>query len=147
MIRLPDPLRARILAAAEAAYPEEGCGLLAGRDAADGTSVVTRLAESVNVADGDRRRTFEVDPKVRFDLMRTLEGDAGGERILGHYHSHPDHPAEPSATDLGMAFESDLVWLIVGVEAGRATALRGFRLNAAADGFEEIEVTTADPRS
>lgn len=146
MIRLAPGIRQRLQAAAEAAYPEEACGLVVGRDTADGSLLVDRIAESANVADGDRRRTFEVDPKVRFDLMRALEGpegDATGARLIGHYHSHPNHPPAPSATDLAMAYEPELVWLIVGIEGGRADAVRGFRLNAAGDGFDEVEVTDA----
>lgn len=140
MIRLPADIRQRILAAAEAAYPEECCGLLAGRPLPDGTVAVTRLADSANVADGDRRRSFEVDPKVRFDLMRELESAGGDETVVGHVHSHPDHPPEPSATDLAMAYEPEFVWLIVGVADGRAGPLRGFRRNAAGDGFDELEI-------
>lgn len=143
VIRLARGLRRRLQAAAEAAYPEEACGLLVGRAQAPGEILVDRIAESANVAEGDRRRTFEVDPKVRFDLMRALEesgGTATGERLIGHYHSHPDHPPAPSATDLAMAYEPELVWLIVGVERGRAGAVRGFRLNAAGDGFDELDV-------
>jgi [CysO sulfur-carrier protein]-S-L-cysteine hydrolase len=146
VIRLAPGIRQRLKAAAEATYPEEACGLLVGRDNADGSLLVDHIAESANVAEGDRRRTFEVDPKVRFDLMRALEepqGETLGARLIGHYHSHPDHPPAPSATDLSMAYEPELVWLIVGVEGGQAGAVRGFRLNAAGDGFDEVEVAEA----
>lgn len=146
MIRLAPGIRQRLRAAAEAAYPEEACGLLVGRHTADGSVLIDRIAESANVAKGERRRSFEVDPKVRFDLMRALEepqGGAEGARLIGHYHSHPDHPPEPSATDLSMAYEPELIWLILGVEDGRAEAVRGFRLNVAGDGFDELAVAEA----
>src|SRR3989338_2594947 len=99
--------------AAESAYPEEACGLLAGRRDGGGGLVVTGFRGSANVATTDRRETFEVDPAVRFALMRELEGT--GEEIVGHYHSHPDHPPEPSAQDLEHAYEPALVWLITTV--------------------------------
>lgn len=128
MIRLPPELLAEMRRLAEAAYPEECCGLLVGRREAEAI-VVFRLAPSPNVAEGDRRRTFEVSPQVRFDLMRELQG--GAEEIVGHYHSHPDGAAEPSATDLAMAWEPDLAWVILAVP-GDAAAFRvdegqGFR--------------------
>ena len=120
MIRLPPELLAEMRRLAEAAYPEECCGLLVGRREAD-RIVVTRLAPSPNVAGGDRRRTFEVSPQVRFDLMRDLRG--GPETIVGHYHSHPDGTAEPSTTDLAMAWEPDLAWIILAVPGEAAAFL------------------------
>lgn len=127
---LPPAFRDRIALLAEAAYPRECCGLLVGRAEDTGDRVVTRLAPSPNVAEGAGRDRFEVDPKLRFDLMREL-GD-GRERIIGHYHSHPDHPPLPSAHDLEMAFEPDLVWVIVEVRGGRAGRAAAHVLDAAA---------------
>ncbi len=147
MIRIPDPIVRTIEAAAEAAYPDECCGLLVGRDGDGGEVVVTAVAPSPNVAQGDHADSFEVDPQVRFDVMRRLDGknaDAGArERIVGHYHSHPDHPPKPSARDLDMAYEPELVWVIVGVDDGHATAMRAHRLDEAAKRFEEIELAVA----
>jgi proteasome lid subunit RPN8/RPN11 len=117
MIRLPPELLAEMRRLAEAAYPEECCGLLIGRREAEAV-VVTRQAPSPNVTAGNRRRTFEVSPQVRFDLMRELRD--GPETIVGHYHSHPDGAAEPSATDLAMAWEPDLAWVILAVPGGQA---------------------------
>ena len=146
-VRLAPGVAEAIRAAAEAAYPEECCGLLVGRrdggnDEVDADVTVTRAVASANVLDGDRRRGFEVDPKVRFDVMRALENDADGRDIVGHYHSHPDHPAEPSARDREMAFEPAMVWLIVGVPGGRADAVNAFAVTA--DGFRPLPMTPAD---
>ncbi|MBT4220372.1 MAG: M67 family metallopeptidase [Rhodospirillaceae bacterium] len=144
MISIPADLMQQINDAAEAAYPEECCGLLAGRTAANGDITVTRLGISNNVASGDRSRRFEVDPKVRFDLMRALDdGDIDeAEEIIGHYHSHPNHPARPSEHDLEMAFEPDLIWLIIGVENGRATDATAWGLNDAASGFDAVAISS-----
>ena len=140
MIALPPSLLKRIVDAAEAAYPEECCGLLVGRTDASGGRVVTRVEASPNVVEGGTRDRFEVDPQLRFDLLRALEG--GPERIIGHYHSHPDHPAQPSERDLEMAWEPDLVWLIVAVEKGRATRITAHLMDRDAGRFREIRLTT-----
>lgn len=140
MIVVPAAALARIAAAAEAAYPRECCGLLAGRAAEAGGLLVTRVVASRNVAPGDRRDRFEVDPQVRFDLMRALAD--GDERLVGHYHSHPDHPAVPSATDRAMAHEPDLIWLITAVAAGRATATRAWIPVPEDPGFREVPLVT-----
>ncbi len=143
MIGLPRPLLRRIRAAAEEAYPTECCGLLIGCRDPIGDVEVTAIEPSPNVAATGHDR-FEVDPRVRLDVMRALEGAPEG--IVGHYHSHPDHPAEPSAHDLEMAFEPDLVWVIAAVEGGRATEVRAHVLDASGNRFHELEVQTGERR-
>lgn len=133
MIHLPQAVLTLIFEAAEAAYPEECCGLLVGLDD-DGGVRVTRAEASPNVAEGDRRKCFLVDAKVQFDLMRGLRG--GPERIIGSYHSHPDQAPRPSAQDRKSVYYPEHVWLIVGVENGRAGAAAAFR----PDGGKFIEI-------
>jgi proteasome lid subunit RPN8/RPN11 len=144
LIRIAGNLAGRIRGEAEAAWPEECCGLLVGRDGRDGGGGVTvsRLVPSPNVADGEARRSkedrFEIEPKVRFDLMRQLTGS--GERIVGHYHSHPGRPARPSGHDVEMAFEPELVWLIVGIEGGRAGEITAWRLNRESRAVQAVKL-------
>ncbi len=105
---------------AERAYPAECCGLLVGCRDVDSDEVrITRIVPSINLLAEETPRRFEVDPALRFRLMRELLG--GPEEIVGHYHSHPDGPAVPSARDAEMAFEPDLLWVIVSAGAGGAT--------------------------
>ncbi len=143
MIQIPAPLLALITAAAEAAYPKECCGLLAGRDDGGGEILVTRVEPSPNLAEGDQRDSFLVDPKIQFDLMRDL-GD-GPERIIGHYHSHPDHPARPSERDRQSVFYPDHIWVIVGVvggvDGGRAGDVAAYVFDGADGDFREIGLT------
>lgn len=136
MIKIAANLMNQIVKAAEDAYPHECCGLLGGHGDLDGTIVITRVQPSDNVSEEGTRDRFEVAPKVRFDMMRDLEGTS--ERIVGHYHSHPDHPARPSEHDLKMAFEPDLLWLIVGVEKGRHAATTAHRVDEEATAFQEV---------
>ncbi len=143
-IVMPKSLLAIIERAAEKAYPEESCGLLAGHADETGCVVVTRVRPSANVADGDRRAAFEVDPAIRFALMRELEGT--GDRIVGHYHSHPDRAPEPSARDLAMVFEPDFVWLIVQVANGRAQASRAFAVDSDGPRFYPVTIAFAPTR-
>jgi proteasome lid subunit RPN8/RPN11 len=142
VIVIPPVVLRQIRDAAEAAYPDECCGLLVGEGDASGTVVVARAVASPNVAQDRRRDRFEVAPEVRYRVMREL-GD-GPRRIVGHYHSHPDHPARPSDHDLAMAFEPDLIWVIISVEDGRAAATTAHRLDADAGEFREIPLGTPD---
>ncbi|MBC8268787.1 MAG: M67 family metallopeptidase [Rhodospirillaceae bacterium] len=140
MISIAGTLMAKITTAAEAAYPDECCGLLSGFGDVDKTLTITGVHASDNVTAESARDRFEVDPKVRFDVMRELEG--GPERIVGHYHSHPDHPAQPSEHDLKMTFEPDLLWLIVAVDEGKATETTAHRVDADVSAFHQIAITT-----
>jgi proteasome lid subunit RPN8/RPN11 len=81
-------------------YPEECCGGLLGRRG--DPARVARIERIDNVRDVERARRYEVSPR---DYLR-LERLAAEEEVelLGFYHSHPDHPAVPSAYDRDHAF-------------------------------------------
>lgn len=136
MILLPAALLRRIEVAAQVAYPEECCGLLIGFREPAGGVTVTEIAESVNIAPAPRRERFEVDPALRFATMRRLR--AGGEEIVGHYHSHPDVPARPSGHDAAQAYEPELVWLIVAVAGDRSTATTAWLYDPAIAAFRPV---------
>ncbi len=148
-----------IAAAAAAAYPHECCGLLIGVREDEALSVA-RTVGAANVADRPERR-FEVDPATLIKAHR--EARAGGESVIGHYHSHPNGDAAPSAHDLARALDADSldagalgagalreseVWLIVasgpgsGPEMARATGCAGaLRAHLFEGGeFREIEI-------
>ena len=142
MILISPALLKLITDAAESAYPAECCGLLAGRDSDGGDVVVTRVTPSRNLSKTNVCDSFEVDPGIRFALMRELGsfGSQTAERIVGHYHSPPDHPAKPSERDIAMAYEPDLVWLITTVGAGRATATAAYLIARESGRFQQIKL-------
>jgi len=124
---------------AERAYPAECCGMLVGKDAPDSGLLVTRIVASPNIfADGANDR-FQVDPQIQIDLFRELRDT--DQRIIGHYHSHPDHPAEPSETDLEKAWEPELVWVIIAVEDGTSGEIKSYRIDPATGQFGELQIT------
>jgi proteasome lid subunit RPN8/RPN11 len=125
MLVLPNDLRGTILKAAVRAYPNECCGLLLGIYDGD-VIAVDEVMESENLSAAPRN-SFEIDMRLRLRLQKALRGT--GRDIVGHYHSHPDGPAEPSARDLEQAWEPDLVWVIVGVTGNEVDDIRAFRLD------------------
>jgi [CysO sulfur-carrier protein]-S-L-cysteine hydrolase len=140
VVVIPAVLLKTVTDAAEASYPDEACGLLIGMAEPGGVVRVSAVESAPNVApgvaSGGRGDRFEIDPGVRFALMRRLRG--GTEQVIGHYHSHPDHPAFPSRRDLEMAFEPDLIWLITSVLAGRSADTSAYILDAAARRFRRM---------
>jgi proteasome lid subunit RPN8/RPN11 len=62
---------------------------------------------------------YNIEP---VDLLRAQrEGRARGIDIVGFYHSHPDHPAFWSPTDLAEAHWYGCVYVITSVEGGSTT--------------------------
>jgi desampylase len=94
-----------IRAEADASPGHEICGLLFGTD-----HRIEALQKVTNVA---RRTedTFELDPAALIAAHRAQR--AGGARIIGCYHSHPNGRADPSDRDRDAA-EPGSLWLIVG---------------------------------
>jgi proteasome lid subunit RPN8/RPN11 len=83
------------------------------------------------------RVRFEVSPE---DYMRVeREADARKLRLLGFWHSHPDHPARPSPTDLSCAWVG-LLTVIVSVEKGRARDIGAWEIRAPELPFERVEI-------
>jgi len=148
MISIPQAFLKAIVDEAEAAYPRECCGLLVGRNDGATSCVVTRIVPSPNRAEGPGTDRFEIDPQIRFNTMKELDlpanSDGPRHRIIGHYHSHPDHPAQPSETDLKMAYEPDLIWMITSVIAGQATLTTAHAVLADGSQFRQIPLHTTD---
>lgn len=143
MIAIDPPVLEAIVAAAEASYPDEACGLLVGRWSAAGDCRLRRAVPSANLAP-DPSAAFEIDPALRLDLQRRLRG--GGQRVVGLYHSHPDGPARPSARDLARAWEPGLLWLVASVPAGEAvlTTAHLVERRAGRPAFRVVPLRTGD---
>ena len=67
-----------------------------------------------------------IDPKELIRIQR--EGRERGEDIVGFYHSHPDHPAQWSPTDLADAHWVGCSYVITSVEKGKAVLTNSFEL-------------------
>jgi proteasome lid subunit RPN8/RPN11 len=121
--------------AAAAAYPNEGCGALLGRRGA--APCVTATIPLSNAEKGAPRVRFAVSPRDFMNVER--EADGRGLSLLGFWHSHPDHPARPSATDREFAWEG-LLTLIVSVRQGEAREVGAFQIPGPDAPFDSIEI-------
>jgi proteasome lid subunit RPN8/RPN11 len=122
-LRLSGGLLEELRREAEQAYPAECCGVLGGRG--NETREVTRLVPVPNRRTDDPHR-YLISP----DDLRRITADLRQEEleVLGFYHSHPDHPAAPSAFDIEHAWPW-YSYLIVRVSGGRAADLASWQLN------------------
>ncbi len=105
--------------------PEECCGLLIGR-LEDGTSVLEAVPMA-NVFSENRNRRYRISPDALFRATRDAERRELD--VVGFYHSHPDHPALPSETDLAEATFPNYVYLIQSVRSGEPTEITAWRLS------------------
>ena len=122
----------------EETYPHECCGVLLGRFEEDGSRVVTSTARCGNTRTDSAHNRYNIDPKELVRIQR--EGRGRGEDIVGFYHSHPDHPARWSSTDLDEAHWMGCSYVITSVEKGKATITNSFEL----DGADENDKRLAD---
>jgi proteasome lid subunit RPN8/RPN11 len=112
----------------EEAYPQESCGVFVGRVDVEGWIVAYAVRAANSRTDSPLNR-FAIAP---VELVRILrEARKNGLEIAGFYHSHPDHPAIWSQTDLKEAHWLGCSYLITEVTEGRATATNSFLLSGA----------------
>jgi proteasome lid subunit RPN8/RPN11 len=134
-VRIASGARSLVLAHAERAYPSECCGALLGRASTEtGGTTILRAAPLRNEAADHADRRFVIGSAA----TRAAERDAGrdGLEVVGFYHSHPDHPAEPSPSDVSQAWPW-YAYVIVGVHAGEAGPARAWRLRDDRTSFDE----------
>ena len=126
MLKVPGNVYAALRAHGEETYPHECCGVLLGRFEDDGSKTVTSATRCGNTRDDSPHNRYNIDPKELVRIQR--EGRERGEDIVGFYHSHPDHPAQWSQTDLAEAHWIGCSYVITSVEKGKAQVTNSFSL-------------------
>ncbi len=138
MLTLTPAIRAHIEAHAVEAYPHEACGVIVGR--ADGSTREGVSAHRTGNLNTERAHDrFTLNPK---DYMRIdRQAREQGLDIIGIYHSHPDHPAQPSETDRQQAWEG-YSYVIVAVKTGKVADFLSFELRGEQFAPEEVRCLT-----
>jgi len=126
----------------EETYPHECCGVLLGHIREDGVKQVQAIVQCQNQRSDSLHNRYGIDPRELVRVQR--EARARGQDIVGFYHSHPDHPARWSQTDLAEAHWTGCSYVITSVVNGLATETNSFNLCGEDDakyfGDEEIRV-------
>ncbi len=138
MIHINQHLVNKMLKEAKAAYPHECCGLLVGNSNDYGKEIheVYPVENKNKVRAADR---YEIDSK-EFDRI-DREATKKGWNITGIYHSHPDHPAEPSEFDKDCACVwAEYSYIIISVKNGVDDDLRCWRYDTEKPGVGEEEI-------
>jgi len=120
-------LAEQIRAHGVATYPHECCGALFGRDAeAGGVREVMALFPLVNRRDDSAHNRFSVSAEDV--ILADKKAREQGLDVIGWYHSHPDHPAQPSKYDRDHAWPW-YSYIIVSVHQGVAQEMTSWRLS------------------
>lgn len=140
MLTITDVVLRELEAHLAAAYPNEGAGLLLGTAAVGGKRVVAILPLANRWDGAEQYHRFLLTPE---DMLRgEQEAARRGLDVIGIFHSHPDHPAEPSGFDREWA----LPWysyIITTVEKGQATRSRSWLLKEDRSAYDEEPLVAA----
>lgn len=109
----------------EETYPHECCGVLLGRSG-DDSRAVEQTVRCGNTRSDSPHNRYHIAPQELVRIQR--QARETGLEIVGFYHSHPDHPAQWSRTDLAEAHWIGCSYVITSVEKGAAKITNSFHL-------------------
>lgn len=128
---ISNPLLQKLRQHGEHTYPYECCGVLIGEFDEAGNKTVKNVVPCGNTRTDSPHNRYNISP---VELVR-IQRDArlAGLDVVGFYHSHPDHPAQWSSTDLAEAHWTGCSYVITSVEMGKAALTNSFLLMEAAE--------------
>jgi proteasome lid subunit RPN8/RPN11 len=129
MIRIPQHIIEGIIAQARAELPNEACGLLVGAD-----GEVLQQYPLTNIDQSNEH--FSFDPREQFAVLR--EARAAGRQIVANYHSHPETPSRPSQEDIRLAFDPNILYLILSLQDRENPVLKAFSIKTGK--AEQVEI-------
>jgi len=141
MIEIPVEIRDQLIAHAQAEFPNEACGLLAGTGTAvEAPHGPVRVERFVPMTNADASPvSYRLDPGEQFRAFNDLD-DAGLE-LVAIYHSHTHSEAYPSETDRRLAFYPDAHYLLLSLEEREHPVLRGFTIRDGEIEEQDVKVT------
>ena len=136
-----------IRAHGEETFPHECCGVLLGHTEEEANIVVDTVRAGNTRTDSAHNR-YQIAPQELIRIQR--EARQRGFDIVGFYHSHPDHPAQWSKTDLAEAHWfgcSYVITSVIGERNGegagtvrcRATETNSFLLTGTVEEDKRLE--------
>jgi proteasome lid subunit RPN8/RPN11 len=128
----------------EAAYPEEGAGLLLG--SRQGTKRQVQAILDLPNTREDQARFNRYLLSAEDYVQAEAEAERLGLEVLGVFHSHPDHPNRPSEFDREWAWPY-FSYVITSVWSGRAIESRAWRLAEDRQAFQEEPIIVREMES
>ena len=114
-----------------AAFPNESCGLLAGKEG--------RPVKFFPMTNRDASPvTYRLDPKEQLRVFDEI--DEQGWDLLGIFHTHTHSEAYPSETDRSQAFYPEAEYLVMSLSDRANPLLRSFRIEEDEIVEQELEI-------
>lgn len=120
----------------EETYPHECCGVLLGQFSGE-DRVVEATVRCGNTRTDSPQNRYHIAPQELVRVQR--QARENGVEIIGFYHSHPDHPAQPSSTDLAEAHWIGCSYVITSVQQGKAVLTNSFLLSGTEEADKHFE--------
>lgn len=109
--------------------PDEACGLVAGKQAADGSRTIEKVYLLTNTDHTSEH--FTIDPREHLNAVKDMRSH--GITPLGNWHSHPASPSRPSEEDKRLANDSLASYLILSLEKEGEPVLNAFHIEGPED--------------
>lgn len=147
MLRISQQLYDALRQHGEETWPHECCGVLLGHFNSEDNAPVNEVEDAIratNTRTDSAHNRYHIAPRELVRIQRSSR--ERGLEIIGFYHSHPDHPAQWSPTDLAEAHWIGCSYVITAIENGAARQTNSFLLMGASEddkafANEIIEVT------
>ena len=120
-----------IIAQSKKEFPNEACGILAGKDAK-----AERVYGMVNVDKSPD--TYFMDAGEQLRVMKEIRNL--GLEMTGIYHSHVASQAYPSAHDVELAFYPQVSYLILSLKDSTNPSIRSFKIIEEKITEEELKI-------
>jgi proteasome lid subunit RPN8/RPN11 len=125
-LKIPISLYEQLRKHGEVTYPHECCGVLVGEFDEAGGKAAKAAVQCGNTRTDSLANRYHISPSELVRIQR--EAMLASQDIVGFYHSHPDHPARWSSTDLAEAHWTGCSYVITSIEKGRAVLTNSFLL-------------------
>lgn len=113
-------------------FPNEACGLVAGKDGEPVKVITMRNLDASPVS-------YRLDPKEQLHVFSEMDDE--GWELLGIYHSHTHSEAYPSETDKRLAFYPESRYMILSLSDRESPVMRAFRIEDGEVEEEELRIT------
>jgi proteasome lid subunit RPN8/RPN11 len=114
-----------------AGFPNEACGLLAGKEERPVRFFAMTNLDASPV-------TYRLDPKEQLRVFDEM--DEQGWDLLGIFHTHTHSEAYPSETDRRQAFYPEASYLVMSLSDRANPVLRSFRIDDGEIAEEELVI-------
>lgn len=120
------------------AYPLECCGAVLGKIKSE-NKLIQKIIRIENTSAENKHRRFAITTEDYKNIEKLAK--EAELQLVGFYHTHPDHPAFPSETDLQYAWPM-FSYIIISIKSKIPHEINSFILNLDTNAFDPEPLQT-----